>query len=172
MRGRHTDREIKADFSRTSKISHDSLRSACARPARIRVVSVCVRFRGAAGGTAGHLGTAWGRNKLSHNWESVHPWASKPEASSPNVIKAIIVVTDGVFITSFAGGVLNTGVGSYNPASSAMFQTICGSMRILTISPALALSGARARGPRIMRDVLRLRELDLARYRGEPLHRR
>jgi Flp pilus assembly protein TadG len=81
-----------------------------------------------AGGTAGHIGAAWGWYMLSHNWESAHPSGSKPETAGPNVIKAIIIMTDGVFNTSFVGGTLNPGTGGYNADSYDMFQTICSSM--------------------------------------------
>lgn len=83
----------------------------------------------AAGGTAGHIGTAWGWYMLSHNWASAHPSGSKPETPSPNVIKSIIIMTDGVFNSSFVGGTLNTGVGGYNADSYQMFQTLCDGMR-------------------------------------------
>jgi Flp pilus assembly protein TadG len=83
----------------------------------------------AVGGTAGHIGTAWGWYMLSHNWASAHPPGSKPEATSPNVIKSIIIMTDGVFNTSFVGGVLNSGSGGYNADSYDMFQTLCSGMR-------------------------------------------
>lgn len=117
--------------------SHTSLGYVCpttaVQPLRGRLsrtaVTGMINGLDGAGGTAGHIGTAWGWYMLSHNWESAHPLGSKPEPAGPNVIKAIIVMTDGVFNTSYVGGTLNSGVGGYNSESYDMFQSICDSMR-------------------------------------------
>ena len=50
------------------------------------------------GGTAGHLGTAWGWYTVSPNWTPVWPAASAPLAyDEPDSAKALILMTDGDF---------------------------------------------------------------------------
>ena len=83
----------------------------------------------AAGGTAGHIGSAWGWYMISPTWADLHPAASKPEQASSSVIKVAIIMTDGIFNRSYVGGVESTGVGGYDDASYAMFQSICDGMR-------------------------------------------
>lgn len=83
----------------------------------------------AAGGTAGHLGAAWAWWMLSPSWAAVHPAGSKPEPASANVVKAAVIMTDGVFNTSHVGGVLSSGAGSYSEESYTMFKTLCEGMR-------------------------------------------
>ena len=52
----------------------------------------------ANGGTAGHLGVAWGWYLLSPNWQDIWPEAAKPWAYDEiNVTKAVILMTDGDF---------------------------------------------------------------------------
>lgn len=52
----------------------------------------------ASGGTAGHLGIAWGWYLISPNWDSIWPETSKPwPYDEVNVTKAIILMTDGDF---------------------------------------------------------------------------
>jgi len=52
----------------------------------------------AGGGTAGHLGIAWGWYLISPKWKSVWPSASEPWGyDEVNVTKAIILMTDGDF---------------------------------------------------------------------------
>lgn len=58
----------------------------------------------ASGWTAGHLGAAWGWYLLSPNWTSIWPTASDPKPYGNNVIKAVILMTDGVFNTSYRNG--------------------------------------------------------------------
>lgn len=52
----------------------------------------------AGGGTAGHLGIAWGWYLISPNWSSIWPTASKPwNYDEVNATKAVILMTDGDF---------------------------------------------------------------------------
>ncbi len=52
----------------------------------------------AGGGTAGHLGIAWGWYLISPNWKSIWPTASEPWAyDEVNATKALILMTDGDF---------------------------------------------------------------------------
>ena len=57
------------------------------------------------GWTAGHLGTAWGWYLIAPSWDSVWPAASAPRAyGTNNLVKAIVVMTDGQFNTAFHNG--------------------------------------------------------------------
>ena len=56
----------------------------------------------AGGGTAGHLGIAWGWYLLSPEWSSVWPTASRPlEYDEEDSAKALIIMTDGAFNATF-----------------------------------------------------------------------
>tara|TARA_R110002020_G_scaffold406378_2_gene616446 strand:- start:91535 stop:92893 length:1359 start_codon:yes stop_codon:yes gene_type:complete len=55
------------------------------------------------GSTAGHMGVAWGWYLLAPSWSSVWPVASKPlPYDEPDAAKAMIMMTDGEFNSSFA----------------------------------------------------------------------
>ncbi|MDX2308631.1 MAG: pilus assembly protein TadG-related protein [Hyphomicrobium sp.] len=56
------------------------------------------------GATAGHIGLAWGWYLLSPSWNSLLPSASRPKAPSSNVLKVVILMTDGEFNTSYNNG--------------------------------------------------------------------
>lgn len=57
------------------------------------------------GGTAGHLGLAWGWYTVSPNWSSYWPGASAPRPFDPEKsIKSVILMTDGMFNTSYKNG--------------------------------------------------------------------
>ena len=57
----------------------------------------------ADGGTAGHLGIAWGWYLVSPNWSSIWPVASQPwDYDEPEASKVVILMTDGDFNTSHA----------------------------------------------------------------------
>jgi Flp pilus assembly protein TadG len=79
----------------------------------------------ASGATAGHIGTAWGWYLLSPQWASILPPESDPAAYSDAMTeKSMIVMTDGLFNTSYLSG------GSTDPAtqsqeSYARFQELC-----------------------------------------------
>ena len=88
----------------------------------------------AAGGTAGHIGAAWAWYMLSPSWSSLHSTESQPLAPSQNVIKSVIIMTDGVFNTSFAGGTTPVPGTLYDDASYSMFQSICQGMRSQNIT--------------------------------------
>jgi Flp pilus assembly protein TadG len=56
----------------------------------------------AEGGTAGHLGTAWGWNLISPNFASVFTGAHAPAAyNDRGTIKAVLIMTDGLFNTAY-----------------------------------------------------------------------
>ncbi|KCZ51558.1 pilus assembly protein TadG-related protein [Hyphomonas pacifica] len=52
----------------------------------------------ASGGTAGHLGIAWGWYLIAPEWKSIWPATSKPwDYAEPDTAKAMILMTDGEF---------------------------------------------------------------------------
>jgi len=56
----------------------------------------------AGGGTAGHLGLSWGWYTISPNWNDLWPTDSDAlELNNKRIIKAIILMTDGQFNTSY-----------------------------------------------------------------------
>lgn len=57
------------------------------------------------GGTAGHLGLAWGWYTVSPNWSRYWPGSSAPRPFDPEkIIKTVILMTDGMFNTSYKNG--------------------------------------------------------------------
>lgn len=63
-----------------------------------------VKAFSAYGGTAGHIGTAWGWYMLSPKWTSIWPSASEPKPFGPNVNKAVLLMTDGEFNIAYHNG--------------------------------------------------------------------
>ena len=56
----------------------------------------------ANGGTAGHQGIAWGWYMINNQWSDVFDGASTPlDPSEPDVVKAMIIMTDGEFNEQF-----------------------------------------------------------------------
>ncbi|MGZ6018943.1 MAG: hypothetical protein ACXWKO_09765, partial [Phenylobacterium sp.] len=61
----------------------------------------------AAGSTAGHIGIAWGWYMISPNWAPLFPSASQAVAyGTPHTIKAMVLMTDGAFNTTYCKGVI------------------------------------------------------------------
>lgn len=58
----------------------------------------------AKGGTAGHIGAAWGWYTISPAWNSL--WPARPaRAYDPsNVLKVVVLMTDGMFNVAYANG--------------------------------------------------------------------
>jgi Flp pilus assembly protein TadG len=90
------------------------------------------------GSTAGHIGLAWGWYMLSPNWNNIWPKPSRVRAyGDPKAIKAVLLMTDGMFNTSYNG----------NPTSPVQAVAVCDAMkaagvRIYTIGLELALNGS------------------------------
>jgi Flp pilus assembly protein TadG len=55
----------------------------------------------ADGSTAGHIGLAWGWYMLSPNWQGFWPPSSSPKNNGSDVLKAVLLMTDGIFNTSY-----------------------------------------------------------------------
>lgn len=63
----------------------------------------------AAGTTGGHIGTAWGWYTVAPSFSSLWPTASAPGAyNDPNVLKAVIIMTDGEFNVTYCSGVYSS----------------------------------------------------------------
>ena len=59
----------------------------------------------ASGGTAGHIGIAWGWYLIAPDWDTVWPAGSDPYPyDEPDSAKAMIVMTDGDFLNQYAPG--------------------------------------------------------------------
>jgi Flp pilus assembly protein TadG len=54
-----------------------------------------------AGNTSGHIGLAWGWYMLSDQWGKLWPKPQRPASKSTDIIKAVILMTDGDFNTSY-----------------------------------------------------------------------
>lgn len=89
----------------------------------------------ANGATAGHIGLGWGWYMVSPNWASFWPLNSRPRTPAPNVVKAVLLMTDGMFNTSYIPG---AGMNATDPAiaDSPGYQALqlCDSMRAQNIA--------------------------------------
>lgn len=57
------------------------------------------------GGTAGHLGAAWGWYTVSPKWNSIWPSGSQPRPHDPDkTLKAVVLMTDGMFNAAYRNG--------------------------------------------------------------------
>lgn len=73
----------------------------------------------AAGSTAGHIGFAWGWYLLSPNFSYLWPAANQPAAyGAPSTMKIAVLMTDGVFNTSYCNGVISQTSGSGSGSTS------------------------------------------------------
>lgn len=72
----------------------------------------------AGGLTAGHLGVAWSWYLVAPDWDDIWPAASAPLAyTEPHSVKAVVLMTDGQFNTSYASG-----MGDSNTQAKAMCE--------------------------------------------------
>lgn len=103
----------------------------------------------AAGATAGHIGTAWGWYLISPNWASVLPAASAPKPySDKTVMKAMIIMTDGMFNTSYLTGG-TTPSATQMDESYQQFDSLCANIKakeITVFTVGFDLSDPRALG--------------------------
>jgi Flp pilus assembly protein TadG len=88
----------------------------------------------AAGATAGHLGTAWGWYMLSPDWAGVLPADSAPKPySDKSVLKAMIIMTDGLFNTSYISG-SSTSDAQQSTESYQQFDALCDGIKAKDIT--------------------------------------
>lgn len=113
------------------------------RSERASILSTISNFT-ASGGTAGHIGAAWGWYLISPKWAQFLPSASRPDPYNSRTVKSVLIMTDGIFNTDYMGG---GAVGGYDDTSYAQFQQICTGMRTQGINVytiAFDLSDSRA----------------------------
>lgn len=86
---------------------------------------------GAAGWTAGHIGLAWGWNTISDKWASIFTGDAAPGAHNPSRnIKAILLMTDGMFNTSYTAG---TSDAEQTAEAVARTNALCGAIKLRQI---------------------------------------
>jgi hypothetical protein len=89
---------------------------------QIDVVKNSIDSYVAGGGTAGHIGTAWGWYLLSPQWASVLGASAPKSYGDPMVEKNLLIMTDGEFNLSWVPGVTSSGMAD---SSYAQFQDLC-----------------------------------------------
>jgi len=62
----------------------------------------------AAGSTAGHIGTAWGWYTIAPSFNDLWPSSAAGAYNDPNVLKAVIIMTDGEFNVTYCSGVYSS----------------------------------------------------------------
>lgn len=76
----------------------------------------------ASGWTAGHLGAAWGWYLLSPQWSGIFASDAEPaEYDDKETIKAVLLMTDGIFNTRY--------IGNSGDRSATLARTLCANMR-------------------------------------------
>lgn len=100
------------------------------------------------GGTAGHIGTAWAWYMMSSKWASLLPTASKPNPVGPDVVKNLVVMTDGIFNLAYVSGSQQYEGGAVSD-SYKQFRDLCDNAKadkvvIYTIGFGLGSGGGQA----------------------------
>jgi hypothetical protein len=73
----------------------------------------------ASGSTAGHIGVAWAWYLISPKFGYLWPVESRPASETvPNVLKVVVLMTDGDFNTAYCNGVVSKDTGSGSGSSS------------------------------------------------------
>lgn len=96
----------------------------------------------ASGSTGGHIGVAWGWYTVSPNFNSMWPSAGAAGAYADDTLKAVVIMTDGEYNSSYCSGVIsqdstngsggsNTHINCDAPNGSAFSQTqsLCSAMK-------------------------------------------
>ncbi|MEM6901203.1 MAG: pilus assembly protein [Pseudomonadota bacterium] len=84
----------------------------------------------AGGGTAGHLGIAWGWYLLSPEWGDVWPNGSTPlPYDEPDTAKALIIMTDGEFNAVFPRDYFPEGVPANSDRSTKIAAQYCDNIK-------------------------------------------
>jgi Flp pilus assembly protein TadG len=85
------------------------------------------------GGTAGHIGAAWGWYTVSPNWSSFWPAESQPEEHDMTKrIKAVVIMSDGDFNYAYksdGSGVQNSFPSGGNNTSAEQAKAVCNNMK-------------------------------------------
>lgn len=86
----------------------------------------------AAGGTAGHIGTAWGWYTVSAAWSDFWPTASAPKPrDDAKLMKAVVIMTDGDYNVHYATNYskVDEGGASANGLSRDQAAALCTNMK-------------------------------------------
>ncbi len=75
-----------------------------AKPAEQTTLRNLINSLNPDGWTAGHIGLAWGWYSVSPNWSAFWPANNQPKPQSPDVLKGVLLMTDGMFNTAYFGG--------------------------------------------------------------------
>lgn len=83
------------------------------------------------GYTAGHIGAAWGWYMISPLWQAVWPPESRPRNPGSDVMKVVLLMTDGIFNTSYwtPNGGSNGDDFSIQHSSGDLALNLCQNMR-------------------------------------------
>jgi Flp pilus assembly protein TadG len=82
------------------------------------------------GGTAGHIGAAWGWYTVSPSWTSIWPSGSKPNPYSPvDTIKAVLLMSDGEMNLSWVNGT-NTAPLTMIDEAYSQLANLCTEMKL------------------------------------------
>lgn len=110
-----------------------------------RLRSIVQDYR-AGGWTAGHLGIQWAWNLVSPRWSGIWPGGSTPRAyDTPNLIKAVVLMTDGEFNTAYTG---RPGLGAMMAESYDHTEELCRNIKregVIVFAVAFDLREPRAR---------------------------
>jgi len=96
------------------------------------------------GSTAGQIGTAWGWYMLAPNFGYLWPSASQPAAyAAPDVLKVVVMMTDGEFNTNYCNGVLaqNAGTGANSQQINCNATNGDGTVQALSQCTAMKAAG-------------------------------
>ena len=104
---RNGQQEIESGGGNSSRGAYDMSYAGCRASGPVPLtddkaaLNAHVQALTANGGTAGHIGLAWGWYLVSPNWSAIWPEASEPlPYNTKQVIKAVILMTDGDFNTN------------------------------------------------------------------------
>lgn len=99
----------------------------------------------AQGWTAGHLGIQWAWNLISPRWSGIWPGGATPESyGKQDLIKAVVLMTDGEFNTAYTGG---RGQGAMTAESYDHTRELCRNMKregVVVFTVAFDLRAPRA----------------------------
>ncbi len=86
------------------------------------------------GATAGHIGAAWGWYMLQPNWSFLWPGSTPRPFADPDVMKIVILMTDGEFNTSYENGNMNST--TFTDVGSSGYQALqlCSNMKAQNIT--------------------------------------
>ncbi len=98
-------------------------------PAQKSALTDLIDSMSVSGYTAGHIGAAWGWYMISPNWQGVWPASSRPKPAGPDVLKVVLLMTDGEFNTAYFGGNKNDMPYTVPNSSGDQALRLCQNMR-------------------------------------------